>query len=82
MVDDLNKLRLMLVGGVFAVMGLLFALKPDWMIKTQIWFDKVILDAKFIPSKKTTFVFRIMGVLFIILSAVMVYAGYYMFIQP
>lgn len=53
----------------FVIPGLIFLIKPQWLISIQIWEMKKFLGAEFIPSKKTETVFRLMGVCFILIGA-------------
>jgi len=71
-----NDLELLLVGIVFLAIGAFYTITTDLAIKLQVWSNKVIAGAKFIPSNKTTLVFKIFGAFFLVLGAVMAYYGY------
>ena len=54
-----------IVGAFFLLLGLVWIAKPEWFIKLKILSDKVMLDAKFIPGKKTKRYYQLMGIVWI-----------------
>ena len=61
---------------IFILLGMLGLLRPDLMVKLQIWQTKVILKAKFIPSKKTYFIYRVIfGMPFLFIGIAMFFAS-------
>jgi len=53
--------------------GLLFLIKPEWLLKWQIWQTKTFMGAEYTPSKKTEMIVRIMGAILIIAALVFLY---------
>ena len=51
---------------IFLPVGLVFMIKPEWPLKWEIWQQKVFMGAKFIPSKRTILITRILGAIFAI----------------
>jgi hypothetical protein len=55
-------------GWIFVVLflpfGLIALIKPEWLLKWEIWQQKIFMGAKFIPSKKTVIITRILGAIF------------------
>ena len=66
-----SSLALIPVGIIFLVLGLLMSLRPKWLVKLQVWQAKNIYRAKLIPSKRTFFVTRVLGIIFLILGLFM-----------
>ncbi len=58
---------------VFVILGLLYVLKPELIIRFHVWQQRVFMGAKFIPSKKTEAVIRIMGVFLLAVGLVILY---------
>ena len=65
-----ETISMLFVGILFTILGLLFAVKPDWLIKFQIWQQEKMMGAKYIPSKKTYTVTRAMGIIFLIMGII------------
>ena len=42
--------------------------RPDFMVRFQVWTQRVIMGAQYIPSERTYKVNRIFGVLFVLLG--------------
>jgi hypothetical protein len=61
-------------GWIFVVcflgIGLLFLIKPDWVLLFQGWNSEKLMGAKFIPSKRTHIIVRVMGAIFAILGLI------------
>ena len=67
------------LGGILAAMvfiplGIFLIFKPDLYLKFQIWQQKVV-GAKWIPSKRTRLIYRVMGAIFFIGGLVSLYLG-------
>ncbi|GEM_PF-5170443 len=52
----------------FLIPGLLFIVKPQWILKLQTWEMKKFLAADFIPSKKTETIVRAFGVILVVIA--------------
>ncbi len=63
-----------IIVGIFLSFGLLSLLKPDWMIRFKRWTTFWVEGAEYLPSRRTVLVYRILGVIFILLGSV-VFAG-------
>ena len=53
---------------IFILFGGLSLIRPNLLLRFQIWTQKVIMNAQYIPSRRTYFVVRVMGVIFLILG--------------
>ncbi|MDP2649028.1 MAG: hypothetical protein U1D26_02855, partial [Patescibacteria group bacterium] len=51
----------LIIGFMFLVIGGLTVVRPDFLIRLQIWTQKVIMRAQYIPSERTYLVARIVG---------------------
>ncbi len=56
----------------FTLIGLLFSIKPDWILKFQVWSMK-ILGSKWEPGKVIPKIYRGMGIIFLILGIISLY---------
>ncbi|MFH1181542.1 MAG: hypothetical protein V1702_01150 [Candidatus Woesearchaeota archaeon] len=56
----------------FTVIGLLFSIKTDWLIKAQIWYLK-LFGSKWVPGKIIPKLLRAMGIFFLIVGLVFLY---------
>jgi len=61
---------------VLFVLGGVMVLFPNAMVRFQVWTQRVLMHAQYIPSKRTYTVMRLFGVLLFILGFVV------FFIQP
>jgi hypothetical protein len=59
-------------GFVLLVIGGLYAVRPDLMIRFQVWTQKVILGATYIPSSRTYKITRGLGVVLVILGLLVI----------
>lgn len=57
-----------IVGLVLLILGGLQVVRPDLMIRFQVWSQRVIMGAKYEPSDRTYKVVRIIGVLILLLG--------------
>ena len=64
-----------LVGVLLAFIGLVEALSPQMMVKFQIWTQRVVLGATYIPSARTYTFIRYLGIFFLALGGVLIWAG-------
>ena len=64
-------------GIIFVVIGFLFLVKADLMLKFQIWTQKKIMDAKYIPGKETPVIVRAMGIVFLIIGIICLYIFFF-----
>lgn len=60
---------------VFIPLGALLIFKPDLYLKFQIWQQKVFMGAKYIPSKKTILICRLLGAIFFIGGLLSLFLG-------
>jgi hypothetical protein len=56
----------------FILIGLLLSIKPDWILKFQVWWMK-ILGSKWEPGKVIPKIYRGMGIIFLILGLIFLY---------
>lgn len=63
----------LIVSAIFFLYAALAILKPDWLVKWQIWMNKKILGATFTPSQRTYQVYRGMGVLFACIAVLIIF---------
>jgi len=61
-----------IVGFVLLVFGGLNVVRPDLMVRFQVWSQRVIMGAQYVPSERTYKVNRIFGVLFVLLGLLVV----------
>jgi len=59
-----NPAVLIPCGIVFLLVGALISAKPNWIIRYQVWRAKFFLKAKYLPSKRTVIITRIVGFFF------------------
>ena len=57
-----------IVGFILLVAGGLMAVRPDILMRFQIWTQRIIMGAKYEPSQRTYKIIRFMGVLFVLLG--------------
>ena len=57
-----------IVGFILLVAGGLMAVRPDILMRFQIWTQRIIMGAKYEPSQRTYKITRFMGVLFVLLG--------------
>ena len=57
-----------IVGFIFLVFGGMNVVRPDLMVRFQVWSQLVVMGAEYIPSERTHTVIRIFGVLFVFLG--------------
>lgn len=62
---------------IFSLVGLIISIKPEWLIKIQVWQTKTFLGAEYIPSKRTLLTMRIFGIFFLVLG---LFLGLYWFL--
>jgi len=56
----------------FILLGLLFSIKPDWILRFQVWWMK-ILGSTWVPGKIIPKIYRIMGIVFLVPGLVFLY---------
>ena len=61
-----------IVGVVLLVFGGLNVVRPDLMVRFQVWSQRVIMGAQYVPSERTYKVNRIFGALFVLLGLLVV----------
>ena len=61
-----------IVGFVLLVFGGLNAVRPEIMVRFQVWSQRVIMGAQYIPSERTYTVIRFFGAFFIILGLLVI----------
>ena len=57
-----------IIGFLFLVFGGLNVLRPDLMVRFQVWSQRVVMGAQYIPSERTYKVNRMFGVVFVLLG--------------
>jgi hypothetical protein len=57
-----------IVGFVFLIIGGFYALRPDIVMRFQIWTQRVILGAEYKPSTRTYTIMRGVGVVFVVIG--------------
>jgi len=57
-----------IVGFIFLVFGGMNVVRPDLMVRFQVWTQRVIMGAQYVPSERTYKVNRIFGVVFVLLG--------------
>ena len=57
-----------IVGLIFLVFGGMNVVRPDLMVRFQVWTQRVIMGAQYVPSERTYKVNRIFGVVFVLLG--------------
>lgn len=55
-----------IVGFIFLVFGGLNVVRPDLMLRFQVWSQRIIMGAQYIPSERTYTVIRMFGVFFVL----------------
>lgn len=55
-----------IVGLIFLVFGGLNVVRPDLMLRFQVWSQRIIMGAQYIPSERTYTVIRMFGVFFVL----------------
>ena len=61
-----------IVGTVLLVLGGLYAVRPDLVMRFQIWVQRVVLGAKYEPSGRTYKIMRVLGAGFVIFGLVII----------
>ncbi len=56
------------VGFIFIILGGITAARPDFLIRLQIWTQRVIMNAQYIPSARTYLIARIVGAFLLIIG--------------
>jgi len=63
-----------MIGGLFLIIvGGLQSLKTDWFINIQIWVQKKLMGADYIPSAKTYKIIRFFGMIILIMGLLMLF---------
>ena len=63
------------VGFILMVFGALQAIRPDIMMRFQIWTNRVIMGAKYEPSERTYKITRFFGAFFMVLGLLVIKGG-------
>lgn len=58
----------LVVGFILFIVGGLNAVRPDFLMRFQIWTQKYIMGAEYIPSSRTYKIMRFFGVVMVILG--------------
>ena len=61
-----------MVGFILMVFGGLQAVRPDIMMRFQIWTNRVVMGAKYEPSARTYKIVRWFGVFFVLLGLLVI----------
>jgi len=67
----------LVVGLILLVFGGLNTIRPEILMRFQIWFQKTVMDAKYEPSSRTYKIIRFFGVVLVILGLT-VLTGYWL----
>jgi len=57
-----------IIGFIFLVIGGLAVARTDILMRFQIWTQRVIMGAKYEPSRRTYNITRFLGILFVLLG--------------
>jgi len=58
------------VGFVFLLLGGMNVVRPDIMVRFQVWTQRAIMGAQYIPSERTYKVNRIFGAIFLFIGLI------------
>jgi len=61
-----------IVGFILLVFGGLNAVRPEIMLRFQVWSQRAIMGAQYLPSARTYTVIRLFGALFIVLGLLVI----------
>ena len=61
-----------IVGFILLVFGGLNAVRPEIMVRFQVWTQRAIMGAQYIPSARTYTVIRFFGAFFIVLGLLVI----------
>lgn len=61
-----------IAGFILFILGGFMVVWPNTMVRFQVWSQRAIMGAQYIPSKRTYTVVRLIGVLLVILGLVIV----------
>jgi len=64
-----------IAGLILIIIGGLEALKTDWLIRFQIWAQKKIMDADYIPGPRTYKTIRVIGTAFMVMGLFVLLKG-------
>ena len=65
----------LMVGFILTVLGGLQVVRPDLMIKLQVWTQRKIMGAQYVPSQRTFNVVRMIGAIIMILGLINLVGG-------
>jgi len=57
-----------IVGLILMIVGGLQALKTDWFVRFQIWIQKKLMGADYVPSTRTYTIVRIFGAVIMLMG--------------
>jgi len=60
------------VGFVFLLLGGMNVVRPDLMVRFQVWTQRAIMGAQYIPSERTYKVNRIFGAFFLLIGLIVI----------
>lgn len=55
-----------IVGLIIVVLGGLQAVRPDLLLRFQVWVQRVVMGAKYEPGPRTYLILRFIGALFVV----------------
>lgn len=61
-----------IVGFILLVFGGLNLARPDYMVRFQVWAQRAVMGAQFIPSERTYKVNRLFGAFFVFLGLLVI----------
>jgi len=59
-----------IVGFIFLLLGGLNVVRPDFMVRFQVWSQRFFMGAQYIPSVRTYKVNRIFGAFFLLIGLI------------
>ena len=62
------ELEPLIIGLLFMILGGITVVRPDFLIRLQIWTQEKVMGAQYIPGERTYKVARIMGALFMFIG--------------
>ncbi len=62
------EIQQLIVGFILAVFGGLNAVRPEILVNFNVWAQKAIMGAQYIPSRRTFMAARIFGTILIVLG--------------
>jgi hypothetical protein len=65
----------LIVGFILTILGGLNVVRPYFMVRLQVWTQRVIMGAQYVPSQRTFKAIRIIGVILMIMGLINLAGG-------